>query len=218
MIRTPLTERWGLRHPILNAPMTPAAGSALARAVSEAGGLGVLGLDPREERASVAREIAALQSAAVPFGVGVIAWALARAPYLLDMALEARPLFVNISFGDLGPLAERIRAAGVPVLAQVQDRATAIQAARIGASAIVAQGTEAGGHTGRIGSLTMLQAVLDEVELPVIAAGGVGSRRGVAAALAAGASVPRARATRSSRTPSTACRTPRGRRPSRAAP
>jgi len=188
MLRTPLTERWSIRYPILNASMTPAAGAGLARAVSEAGGLGVFGLDPREARDSVAGEIDALRSApAVPFGVGLIAWALAGAPYLLDMAIEARPTFACISFGDLAPLAGKLQAAGVDVVAQVQDRDSAIEAERAGAIAIIAQGTEAGGHTGRVGSLTLLQAVLDSVGVPVLAAGGIGGPRGVAAALAAGA-------------------------------
>ena len=104
------------------------------------------------------------------------------------MAIEARPRFVCISFGDLAPLAGRLRTSGVEVITQVQDRATrGIEAVRAGATVIVAQGTEAGGHTGRVGSLTLLQAVLDSVDVPVLAAGGIGSPRGVAAALAAGA-------------------------------
>jgi nitronate monooxygenase len=188
MLRTALTQRWSLRYPILNGSMTPAAGARLARAVTEAGGLGVFGLDAREERTSVAGQIAALKAApAVSFGVGVLAWALPGAPYLLDMAIEARPMFVCVSFGDLTPLVKRVRDAGIEVLAQVQDRDMAIEAVRAGASVIVAQGTEAGGHTGKIGTMTILQAVLDSVDVPVLAAGGIGSPRGVAAALAAGA-------------------------------
>jgi nitronate monooxygenase len=81
----------------------------------------------------------------------------------------------------------RLRAAGVSVVAQVQDRAGAVEAARAGVDLVVAQGTEAGGHTGKIGSMTMLQVVLDAVDVPVLAAGGIGTSRGVAAALAAGA-------------------------------
>jgi nitronate monooxygenase len=188
MLHTALTQRWSLRYPILNASMTPAAGADLARAVSRAGGLGVFGLDWREDRASFAAQLGALRAAPeVSFGVGVVAWALDQAPHMLDMALEARPRFVCISFGDLAPLAHRLRSAGVDVIAQVQDRATAIEAVRAGATAIVTQGTEAGGHTGHVGSLTLLQAVLDSVDVPVLAAGGIGSARGVAAALAAGA-------------------------------
>src|SRR5258708_6674878 len=183
MLRTPLTERWSLRYPVLNASMTPAAGAALARAVSESGGLGVFGLDWRESRESVAREIATLRAApSVPFGVGMVAWALGDAPYLLDMAVEAGPLFVCISFGDLTPLAKRLRDRGVDVVAQVQDRASAIAAVRAGATAVVAQGTEAGGHTGRVGSLTLLQAVLDSVDVPGLAAGGARSARAAAGA------------------------------------
>jgi len=188
MLRTALTQRWSLRHPILNAPMTPAAGADLARAVSRAGGLGVFGLDWREDPASVASQLAALRAAPeVSFGVGVVAWALDEAPHLLEMAIAARPRFVCLSFGKLAPLTDRLRTAGVEVIAQVQGRATAIEAVRAGATAIVAQGTEAGGHTGHVGSLTLLQAVLDAVDVPVLAAGGIGSARGVAAALAAGA-------------------------------
>ena len=109
MLRTALTERWSIRYPILNASMTPAAGADLARAVSQAGGLGVFGLDWREERASLASQLDALRAAPdLPFGVGVVAWAIDEAPHLLEMAIEARPRFVCISFGDLAPLAGRL--------------------------------------------------------------------------------------------------------------
>jgi nitronate monooxygenase len=106
---------------------------------------------------------------------------------LLDMAIEARPTFVCVSFGDLAPLVKRVRDAGIEVIAQVQDRDAAVEAVRAGASVVVAQGTEAGGHTGKLGTMTILQVVLDSVDVPVLAAGGIGSPRGVAAALAAGA-------------------------------
>jgi nitronate monooxygenase len=187
MLRTWLTERWGLRHPILNAPMTPAAGAALARAVSDAGGLGVVGLDWREARDSIARELGALRDARVPFGVGAVTWALEQSPDLLELALSFGPRFVALSFGPVAPWVPRLRAAGVAVVAQVQDRAGAVEAARAGVDVVVAQGTEAGGHTGKIGTMTMLQVVLDAVDVPVLAAGGIGSPRGLAAAIAAGA-------------------------------
>jgi nitronate monooxygenase len=150
--------------------------------------MGVLGLDWREDRASVEREIAAVAgSPAIPFGMGLVTWALDEAPHLLDLAIEARPRFVCLSFGDPAPHAGRLIASGIELVAQVQDRAGAVAAVRAGASVVVAQGTEAGGHTGRVGTLTLLQTVLDAVDVPVIAAGGIGSGRGAAAAIAAGA-------------------------------
>jgi nitronate monooxygenase len=118
-----------------------------------------------------------------------MAWALERRPELLDLALAERPSVVALSFGDPGPYVARIRASGVRVVAQVQDGATARQAVRAGVDVLVAQGHEAGGHTGAVGLMPLLQLVLalgDEAGIPVLAAGGIATGRGIAGALAMG--------------------------------
>ncbi|HEV3152537.1 MAG TPA: nitronate monooxygenase [Candidatus Baltobacteraceae bacterium] len=168
--------------------MTPQAGGALARAVSETGALGMLGFDEDESEESIREQLAILQAPpAVDFGIGLVAWVLERRPPLLDIAIAAKPLFISISFGDPSPFVRRVRDAGILSGAQVQSRAWARTALDAGVDILVAQGTEAGGHTGAVGTLPLLQIVLDMTDKPVIAAGGVATGRGVAAVLAAGA-------------------------------
>ncbi len=188
-MRTRLTELLGIAHPILSAPMTPQAGGALARAVCEAGALGMLGFDAGESVEQLREQIGILRRGgfARPFGIGLVIWVLEERPDLLELAIEARPALVSISFGDPAPYVERLHHASILVASQVQSKEAALVAARAGVDLIVAQGTEAGGHTGRVGTLPLLQIVLAALELPVLAAGGIASGRGLAAVLAAGA-------------------------------
>jgi nitronate monooxygenase len=189
MLRTYLTNGLGLRYPLINAPMTPPAGGALARAVTDAGGLGMIGLDYRdavdefEAQVALARE----GDAERRFGVGLTAWSLDLRPELFAATLAARPFLIAISFGDVTPFAKAVREAGVLLAAQVQDRDSALAAEAAGVDFLVAQGTEAGGHTGDVGTLPLLQVVLANTKLPVVAAGGIATARGLAAVLAAGA-------------------------------
>lgn len=188
-METLLTRLLGTRVPIVNAPMTPQAGGALARAVSAAGAFGMLGFDEDETEAQIAEQIAILQQApAVPFGIGLVAWVLQRSPRLLDMAIAAKPKLISISFGDPAPYLERVHGAGILLASQVQSRAWAQTALDAGVDVLVAQGTEAGGHTGSAaGTLPLLQIVLEMTDKPVLAAGGIATGRGLAAVLAAGA-------------------------------
>ncbi|MEA2666453.1 MAG: nitronate monooxygenase [Candidatus Eremiobacteraeota bacterium] len=189
MITTFLTREWGLRHPILNASMTPAATGRLARAVSDAGGLGMLGVNEDWNPADLARECAAAREGdpGRRFGIGFIGWALQANPALLDAAIAERPFLISISFVDPAPYAAAIHAAGIRLSAQVQSRADAELALAAGVDLLVAQGTEAGGHTGDVSTLLMLQIALGLSSVPVIAAGGIATPAGLAAVLAAGA-------------------------------
>ncbi|HEY9179550.1 MAG TPA: nitronate monooxygenase, partial [Candidatus Baltobacteraceae bacterium] len=188
-MRTALTDLLGIRIPVLNAPMTPQAGGALARAVSEAGAFGMLGFDEDESEDQIREQLAILQAApAIPFGIGLVAWVLQRRPQLLDIAIAAKPKLISISFGDPAPYVKRVRAAGILLCSQVQSRAWALTALDAGVDMLVAQGTEAGGHTGAaVGTLPLLQIVLDMTDKPVVAAGGIATGRGLAAVVAAGA-------------------------------
>jgi nitronate monooxygenase len=189
MLRTYLTTTLGFRHPVVNAPMTPAAGGALARAVADAGGVGMIGLDYRDAVDAFADEVALLREGDTQrrFGVGLTAWSLALRPELFAAALAAKPFLIAISFGDVAPFARAVHDAGILLAAQVQDRDSALAAQAAGVDILVAQGTEAGGHTGDVGTLPLLQVVLAQTTLPVIAAGGIATGRGLAAVLAAGA-------------------------------
>jgi nitronate monooxygenase len=187
-IRTALTELLDLRVPIVNAPMTPAAGGELARAVGDAGGFGMLGFDEDETEAELTEQVAILRrDGDRGFGIGLAAWVIQRRPHWLDIAIAARPKLISISFGDATPYVAKIHAAGILASSQVQSRAWAQTALDAGIDILVAQGTEAGGHTGNVGTLPLLQIVLEMTDKPVLVAGGIATGRGIAAVLAAGA-------------------------------
>ena len=190
MISTDLTRLLGVRRPIVSAPMAGWSGGELAGAVSAAGAFGMIGVgsgtptDWIGGQAETARQHG-------PFGVGLMSWALERRPELLDAVLAERPAAVSLSFGDPAPYVERVRGAGAVVMSQVLDAEKAERAVEAGVDVLVAQGTDAGGHTGRVGTMPLLQKVLEIGEragLSVLAAGGIGTGRGVAGVLAMGAS------------------------------
>jgi len=186
-IETALTRLLGITHPILLAPMGSAAGGKLAAAVTHAGGLGMLGSGYADEKA-IRRELGEAGNARV--GIGFILWALDKNPAALDVALDARPAAVMLSFGDPTPYTNRIKSAGCHIVCQVQTLEQARQAAAAGADIIIAQGRDAGGHSGMTrGTIGLVPAVVDAVgSIPVVAAGGIADGRGLAAALALGAS------------------------------
>ncbi len=190
MISTDLTRLLGVRHPIVSAPMAGWSGGELAGAVSAAGAFGMMGVGSATpikwvaEQAKLAREHG-------PFGVGLMSWVLEGRPELLDAVLAEEPAAVSLSFGDPTPYVERVREAGAVVMSQVQDAEKAERAAEAGVDVLVAQGTDAGGHTGRVGTMPLLQRVMEIGERagrPVLAAGGIGTGRGIAGVLAMGAS------------------------------
>jgi nitronate monooxygenase len=189
-MKTRLTEFFGIEHPIVSAPMAQSSGGKLAAAVSSSGGLGLIG-GGYGDSAWLRREFGLADGARV--GCGFITWSLARAPELLDETLEWRPAAVMLSFGDLQPFAERVQAAGVAVIAQVQTLEQARGALDAGAEIVVAQGGEAGGHGMAVRStFTLVPDVVDLAadrapETLVLAAGGVADGRGLAAALMLGA-------------------------------
>ena len=186
MIRTKLTDMFGLQHPLILAPMGGVAGGALAAAVSNAGGLGLVG-GGYGDREWLRTELSVVKAGTKrPWGVGLITWSIE--PDVLDLALSYRPDAFILSFGDPRPHVPAIRKAGCRLICQVQDLAQAKLAAAAGADLIVAEGNEAGGHSGTRGTLPFVPAVVDAVApLPVVAAGGIADGRGLAAALALGA-------------------------------
>ncbi len=182
----PLTQLLGTRYPSVSAPLGAVAGGRLAGAVSRAGALGMIGTG-YQDAACIEQEFRAAEGARI--GIGFITWDLARAPDRLEVALAWRPVAVMLSFGDATSFVEPIRRAGARLLLQVQSLEAARQAAALAPDAIVAQGTEAGGHGGGRSLLPLLPAVVDAVgSIPVLAAGGIADGRGIAACLALGAS------------------------------
>ena len=188
-LTTPLTRLLGVQHPILLAPMDAVACARLVRAVSNAGGFGILG-GGYGEQSWLEQETAKLKDISAPFGVGFITWSLAKRPELLDIALTARPRAIMLSFGDPEPFARRIKAAGALLICQVQDEDMACRALDAGADILIAQGTEAGGHGASRTTLDVVPAIVDLAtgRVPVVAAGGIADGRGLAAMLMLGAS------------------------------
>lgn len=189
MIHTRLCDLLGIRHPVLNAPMAGSAGAELAAAVSHAGGLGLIGGTTPGGAAWLRDEIHTVRRRTEkPFGVGFIS-AFPGLEELIEVAIAERVPVIAHSFADPTPYIGAAHAAGVRVLVQVQTVGQAVTAARAGADAIAAQGTEAGGHTGYVGTLPLVPAVIDAIgpSFPVIAAGGIADGRGIAAALMLGA-------------------------------
>lgn len=183
---TAFTELFGIGHPIALAPMGGTAGGALAAAVSEGGGLGLVGAGGGDP-VWLERELAIVgERTDRPWGVGFLSWA--ASPALVERALEYRPHAVMLSFGDPRPLAALVLAAGVPLIVQVTDLDEAEQALDVGAHMLVAQGCEAGGHGGRRATLPFVPVVVDLAgPTPVLAAGGVADGRGLGAVLVLGA-------------------------------
>jgi nitronate monooxygenase len=188
VLRTTFTRTVSVEHPIASAPMGGSAGGALAGAVSNGGGLGLVG-GGRAERDWLARELALVASlTARPWGVGFLSWAVDRDT--VAWTLDRRPAAVMFAFGDPTPFAEQVRDSGAKLILQVTDLDEARQALDAGADVIVAQGSDAGGHSGRnaIGTMSFVPSVVDLAgSTPVLAAGGIVDGRGLAAALALGA-------------------------------
>lgn len=188
-LRTRLTEKLGIEHPVLSAPMAFVGGGKLAAAVSSAGGLGLIG-GGYGDAAWLEEQFHAAGNA--PVGCGFITWSLAQNPQLLGQVLERKPAAVFLSFGDPVPFGAQIAVAGTLLICQVQTVADARAAVEAGAGIIVAQGAEAGGHAASRGTFPLVQEVADYLskaspETILCAAGGIADGRGLAAALMLGA-------------------------------
>jgi nitronate monooxygenase len=180
---TAVCELLGIERPIVQAPM--AAVPRLAAAVSNAGALGMVTLTWSADAGAVVRETEALT--ARPFGGNFV---LTEDHHRrLDQALEAGLRIVSFFWGDPGGYVERVHDAGGIVMHTVGSAEEARRAVASGVDVVVAQGWEAGGHVwGKVATLPLVPAVVDAVApVPVIAAGGIGDARGVAAVLALGA-------------------------------
>ena len=198
-LSTALTERLGIAYPVCQAGMGFIARGELAAAVSAAGGLGVIGAEglSADELAAEIVKVRALTDG--PFGVDIVVGQVksersdAVAEYStqvqqqIDVVLEARVPVLISGLGSPAGVLDAAHARGMTVMSVIGNVRQARRLAAAGVDLLIAQGHEAGGHTGRIGSFTLLPQVVDAVDVPVLAAGGIGDGRGLVAALALGA-------------------------------
>jgi enoyl-[acyl-carrier protein] reductase II len=186
-LRTPLCDRLGIEYPILLAGMGGVSMAPLVAAVSNAGGLGIMGaanLSPDDLREEIRRTKRLTQR---PFAVDLLAPIPEMiVPYLPVLFEEEVKIFVAglaVPEKHVGDMKRH----GMTIMVMTGKVQHAVRAEQAGADVVAAQGTEAGGHTGEIGTLALVPQVVDAVKIPVVAAGGIVDGRGVVAALALGA-------------------------------
>lgn len=175
-----------IKYPILQGGMAWLGTAELASAVSNAGGLGIIGaghMPPDVLRAEIQKTKAGTDK---PFGVNI----MLMSPFVkevMQVVVDERVPVVTTGAGNPGEYIPALKAIGSKVIPVVASVALAKRLARTGVDAIIAEGMESGGHIGEITTLPLVPQVVDAVEVPVIAAGGIGDARGVCAAFALGA-------------------------------
>ena len=185
-MKTGITELLGIRHPIIQGAMSWVSFPPLVAAVSNAGGLGILGaafMNPGELRGNI-REIRRLTDK--PFGVNFMP-DNPQLDELLDVIIDEKVPIASYGRGDPNRIIERTKPVGIinmPTMGAVNH---AVKAEQNGADAIIVQGTEAGGHASHVSTMVLVPLVVDRVSIPVVAAGGFGDARGLVAALSLGA-------------------------------
>ena len=184
---TRLTELLKIKYPILQGGMAWISDATLAAAVSNAGGAGIISSGGRTAE-YVRSEIRRCRSLTDrPFGVNVMLMAEGKES-IIEAICEQKPAFVTLGAGNPVPYFEKLHAAGIKIFPVVPNVRLAKRVEAKGADAIIVEGMEAGGHVGVLTTMALMEQVIPQVKLPVIAAGGFADGRALAAALLMGAS------------------------------
>ncbi len=185
-IKNRVTELFHIEYPIFQGGMAWVATAELAAAVSEAGGLGIIGAGSMNAdllRKEIRR---CKEMTSKPFGVNIVM----LSPYtdeLFDVVCEERVSVVTTGAGNPAPYIKKLKDAGVKVVPVIPAVSLAKRMESYGVDAVVAEGMESGGHIGTLTTLVLVPQVVDAVSIPVIAAGGIADARGVRAVFALGA-------------------------------
>lgn len=186
MFKTPLCDVLGIKYPILQGGMAWVATAELAAAVSEAGGLGIIGAGnaPGDYVRSEIRKAKKLTGK--PFGVNI----MLLSPFVddvIEVVYEERVPVITTGAGNPGKYIARFKEIGTKIIPVVPAVALARKMEQEGVDAVIAEGTESGGHVGELTTMALVPQVVDAVNIPVIAAGGIADGRGMVSALALGA-------------------------------
>ena len=180
-----ITELLNIKYPIIQGGMAWIADASLAVGVSEAGGLGIIsGVGPTEVVRAQIRKAKELTDK--PFGVNIMLMQ-DNADEIARLVCDEKVLVVTTGAGSPGKYIEMWKGHGIKVIPVVPSVAIAKRMEKFGADAVIAEGMESGGHIGQTTTMSLVPQVVDAVNIPVIAAGGIGDGRGIAASFMLGA-------------------------------
>jgi len=186
VLKTAICDLFGIEHPIIQGGMVYLGTAELVSAVSNAGGLGIIGTGNSEPEWVRQQIRLTKQRTSKPFGVNI----MLMSPFVrevIEVVLEEEVAVVTTGAGNPAVYIPRFKQAGIKVMPVVASVALAIRLEQAGADAIVAEGMESGGEIGETTTIVLVPQVVDSVRIPVVAAGGIGDGRGLATALALGA-------------------------------